>query len=132
MLEKLVAKFNLSDKVHFTGFVKDTEFLWQNCDLFCFPIRWQEPFGLVCIESMAHGVPVAAFDLGGVREYLVDTKHGFTVPEHGDMKKVLRHVYQNHEVLLPEMSRYAVELVKEKFSEEKFITAFNKLCEVLK
>jgi glycosyltransferase involved in cell wall biosynthesis len=81
---------------------------------------------------MAHGVPVAAFDLGGVREYLVDTKNGFTVPEHGDMNKVLRHVYQNHEVLLPEMSRYAVELVKEKFSEEKFITAFNKLCEVLK
>ena len=70
ILEKMVEKFKLCDKVKFTGFVSEPEKLWDDCDVFFFPIRWQEPFGLVVLEAMAHGVPVAAFDLGGVREHL--------------------------------------------------------------
>lgn len=33
-----------------------------------FPIRWEEPFGLVLIEAMACGTPVLAADRGAVRE----------------------------------------------------------------
>ncbi len=33
------------------------------------PSRWQEPFGLVGLEALAHGVPVVAWDSGGVREW---------------------------------------------------------------
>jgi glycosyltransferase involved in cell wall biosynthesis len=79
MLENMVKKFNLQNKVIFTGFVSDTEKLWDNCDVFCFPIRWQEPFGLVGLEASAHGIPTVAFDLGGVREWLSDEK---TVLQH--------------------------------------------------
>lgn len=31
--------------------------------------RWQEPFGIVGLEALARGVPVAAWDSGGVREW---------------------------------------------------------------
>ena len=31
--------------------------------------RWQEPFGIVGLEALANGVPVAAWDSGGVREW---------------------------------------------------------------
>jgi glycosyltransferase involved in cell wall biosynthesis len=31
--------------------------------------RWQEPFGLVGLEASTHGVPVVAWDSGGVREW---------------------------------------------------------------
>ena len=31
--------------------------------------RWQEPFGIVGLEALASGVPVAAWDSGGVREW---------------------------------------------------------------
>ena len=132
MLEDMVKKFKLDDKVRFAGFVSEPENLWQNCDLFCFPIRWQEPFGLVGLEAMAHGVPVAAFDLGGVREWLTDTENGYAVPEGTDMGRVFRLVYQQHDVLLPEMSRCCFASIREKFSEEKFISKFNELFEVLK
>ena len=37
-----------------------------------FPIRWQEPFGMVLIEAMACGTPVAAVALGAVPDLVVD------------------------------------------------------------
>src|SRR5256885_12124170 len=40
-----------------------------------FPIRWNEPFGMVMIEAMACGTPVIAFPEGAVPE-VVD--HGRT------------------------------------------------------
>jgi glycosyltransferase involved in cell wall biosynthesis len=44
-----------------------------------FPIQWDEPFGLVLIESMACGTPVIAFDKGAVPELVVQGKTGFVV-----------------------------------------------------
>ena len=131
MLEKMVENFHLCDNVHFKGFVSDTEDLWENCDIFFFPVRWQEPFGLVGLEAMAHGVPVVAFDLGGVREWLIDNKNGFAVPEGGDAGAVLKKMFAHPELFFNRMSHAGRELVKEKFSEEVFIKKFNELCEDL-
>ena len=130
MLEKMVEKFHLRDKVTFSGFVSTPEDLWENCDIFCFPIRWQEPFGLVGVEAMAHGVPVVAFDRGGIREYLEDGRNGFAVQTLADMASAFRRMHQHD--LLPRMSRCALETVKNKFSEENFIRKFHELCEVQK
>ncbi len=44
-----------------------------------FPILWEEPFGLVMIESMACGTPVIAFARGSVKEIVVDGKTGFII-----------------------------------------------------
>jgi len=33
------------------------------------PSRWQEPFGIVGLEALSLGVPVVAYDSGGVREW---------------------------------------------------------------
>ena len=33
------------------------------------PSRWQEPFGIVGLEALQYGVPVAAYDSGGIREW---------------------------------------------------------------
>ncbi|MDZ4691023.1 glycosyltransferase family 4 protein [Terricaulis sp.] len=44
-----------------------------------FPIDWEEPFGLVMIESMACGTPVIAFGRGSVPEVIDDGVTGFIV-----------------------------------------------------
>jgi glycosyltransferase involved in cell wall biosynthesis len=44
-----------------------------------FPIDWEEPFGMVMIESMACGTPVVAFRRGSVPEVLEDGVTGFLV-----------------------------------------------------
>ena len=132
LLENMVDKLGLRNKVSFTGFVSEPEKLWQDCDVFCFPIRWQEPFGLVSLEAMAHGIPVVAFDLGGAREYLTDTVNGFAVPEKGDMNAAFSRIYEHHRTLLPALSQAASKTAEENFSEENFINNFRKLTEGLK
>lgn len=52
-----------------------------------FPIRWEEPFGLVLIESMACGTPILAFRGGAVPEIVVDGKTGFVSDSLDDMIK---------------------------------------------
>jgi glycosyltransferase involved in cell wall biosynthesis len=33
------------------------------------PSRWQEPFGIAGLEALSLGVPVVAWDSGGIREW---------------------------------------------------------------
>src|SRR6202043_1437770 len=42
-----------------------------------FPIEWDEPFGLVMIESMACGTPVLALACGSVPEVVCDGASGW-------------------------------------------------------
>ena len=45
------------------------------------PIRWEEPFGLVMVESMAAGTPVTAFRRGAAPEIIDDGVTGFVVDD---------------------------------------------------
>ena len=133
MLEKMAAKYKLQNKVHFTGFVSDTESLWENCDILFFPSRWQEPFGLVGLEAMAHGVPVIAFDTGGVREWLSDLENGIIVPEKATVSagEKLAELCLEHPERLSVMGKKGMKIAKEKFSEENFVKKFSSLTEVV-
>jgi glycosyltransferase involved in cell wall biosynthesis len=42
-----------------------------------FPSKWHEPFGRTIIEAFAHGTPVIASALGGVKELVTDNYNGF-------------------------------------------------------
>jgi glycosyltransferase involved in cell wall biosynthesis len=44
------------------------------------PSTWPEPFGIVGIETMAHGLPAVAFEVGGVADWLGDGATGALVP----------------------------------------------------
>ena len=134
MLEHKVKEAALDCRVHFTGFVSDTESLWENCDVLFFPSRWQEPFGLVGLEAMAHSVPVIAFDTGGVREWLSDSENGIIVPEKATVAagEKLAELCLKHPERLAEMGKKGMEIAKEKFSEENFVKRFRKLAEGLK
>jgi glycosyltransferase involved in cell wall biosynthesis len=52
------------------------ELLTRGC-AFVFPIRWEEPFGLVVIEAMACGMPVVARPGGAVADLVVEGETGF-------------------------------------------------------
>lgn len=51
--------------------------LLGNAAITLFPITWDEPFGLVMVESMATGTPVIALNRGSVPEVISHGKSGF-------------------------------------------------------
>lgn len=55
-----------------------------------FPVEWEEPFGLVMIESMLVGTPVVAFARGSVPEVVEDGVTGFIVKDVREMAARLR------------------------------------------
>ena len=81
-LQQKASDEGLGDRVHFTGWLNagPLEHLYTRADLVVFPSVWDEPFGLVGIEAMAHGVPVVAFEVGGVSEWLTEGVGGWGVP----------------------------------------------------
>src|SRR3989339_450055 len=85
-----VIKPNIDDNfIHHFGFLdKDKlKIHYQNAKLFLFPIKWEEPFGLVMIESMACGTPVVAYARGSVPEIVKDGETGFIVnPSDDDVR----------------------------------------------
>jgi glycosyltransferase involved in cell wall biosynthesis len=54
--------------------------LFAVTDLVVVPSVWPEPLGLTGIEAGHHGLPVAAFAVGGIREWLVDGINGYSAP----------------------------------------------------
>jgi glycosyltransferase involved in cell wall biosynthesis len=63
--------------------------LLQNARATLFPIEWEEPFGLVMIESMACGTPVVATRYGAVPEVIEHGQSGIIVDDYRDMAKAL-------------------------------------------
>jgi glycosyltransferase involved in cell wall biosynthesis len=85
---------HLSDRIRFVGEVPHDEKLrlLAGARGTLFPIRWNEPFGLVMIESLACGTPVLAFPEGAVPEVIVDGETGFLVDSEGDMADAIASV----------------------------------------
>lgn len=75
-------KPRLSKKIQYLGELSQKELIkiYQNAKATLYPIEWEEPFGLIMVESMACGTPVIAFDRGSVSEIIKNGKTGFVVP----------------------------------------------------
>ncbi|RMD51869.1 glycosyltransferase family 1 protein [Candidatus Parcubacteria bacterium] len=80
--ESMAKKYNLSDKVIFTGRVSDKELpsLYALSDAHILPaIDESEAFGLVTLEAAASGLPSIVSDLPGVRTVVEPEKTGLLV-----------------------------------------------------
>ncbi|MBV8079958.1 MAG: glycosyltransferase family 4 protein [Actinobacteria bacterium] len=74
---------HLNDRIEYVGEVSHGEKveLLQHARVTLFPIEWEEPFGLVMIESMACGTPVVATRWGAVPEVIEHGRSGIIVDD---------------------------------------------------
>ena len=90
-----------------------------------FTSQWEEPFGLVIIESMASGTPVLALNRGAAPEVIVHGKTGFIVNDEDEMVRATRDVGS----IKPEDCRRHVE---RNFSREimakRYLDVYRKIC----
>jgi glycosyltransferase involved in cell wall biosynthesis len=85
-LENLADEWALLSRVTFTGWLDPTAVASHIVQAAVVVVSsiWPEPFGLVGIEAMARARPVVAFDVGGVRGWLLPGKTGLLAPS-GDV-----------------------------------------------
>ena len=78
---------HLSSEIEYLGEVTHGEKveLLQHARATLFPIEWEEPFGLVMIESMACGTPVIATRIGAVPEVIEHGRSGIIVDDYREM-----------------------------------------------
>ncbi len=59
--------------------------LFSRARAFLNPIEWEEPFGMVMLESLALGCPVISFERGATSEIIADGRTGFLVQRLDEM-----------------------------------------------
>jgi glycosyltransferase involved in cell wall biosynthesis len=75
----LRSELGLDDQIQFVGFRSDIPELLSLFDVFVLP-SIAEACPIVVLEAMAMECPVVATDVGGVREEIPDSDHGWVVP----------------------------------------------------
>ncbi len=80
--------------IKYVGPVNDEQkkVLLQKAKAFLFPIKWEEPFGIVMAEAMACGVPVIGFKRGSVPEVVKDGVNGFIVDDVNGMIEAVKRI----------------------------------------
>jgi glycosyltransferase involved in cell wall biosynthesis len=91
--------------------------LLQNARATLFPIEWEEPFGLVMIESMACGTPVIATRRGAVPEVIEHGRGGLIVDHYRAMPLAL----EEADAIDPWECRHYVE---ERFAPERMVADY--------
>jgi glycosyltransferase involved in cell wall biosynthesis len=115
---------HLVDGIDYLGEVSHGEKveLLQNARATLFPIEWEEPFGLVMIESMACGTPVIATRHGAVPEVIEDDVSGIVVDNYREMPAAL----DRADALDPlECRRY----VEERYAPERMVEDYLRVYE---
>ncbi len=68
-LKHLTRQLELDGIIHFTGWVHDKRAFYDQLNVFCIPSR-EEPFGIIALDTLAHGCPLISTRAKGLVEIL--------------------------------------------------------------
>lgn len=128
-LEKMVEKLGITDRVLFTGFLSqfDLDRVYTLANV-CVMTSVSEPFGLVVLEAMKHGVPVIVPRHAGVTEVV---RHCLRI-DYWDIDSIAEEILAviNNDSLAEELARNAAQEVAKltwKRAARKLITVYHRL-----
>lgn len=125
-LKEKVIKYNISDRVHFLGFLPENQLkqAYADCDIFVLPsVARSEAFGIVQLEAMIYRKPVINTRLpSGVPYVSIHGKTGFTVqPEnYRQLAKAIEILCENKN-LREKFGKSALKRVMTEFNEKHII-----------
>jgi len=114
--------------IEFIGYTKPTDF-YKKVNITICPSIWEEPFGRVVIESMAHGVPVIGSRIGGIKELIDNEETGllFNSGSKKDLINKIKYFYNNK----TKINNYRIECIKKskQFSSDSVIKQHMRVIE---
>ncbi len=124
--DEKIAVHKDNDKVEIVGEVNDEQkrYYLQKSKALLFPVKWEEPFGIVMAESMACGTAVIAFNRGSVPEVIEDGKTGFIVNNVNEMADAIKKIDTLDKSYI---RKEAVERFSPKIIALQYIAIFNEL-----
>jgi glycosyltransferase involved in cell wall biosynthesis len=118
-LKGLAREHGVADRLILREWVDRTKIrsVFEETSVFVFPSIWPETLGIVGLEALATGVPVVAFEVGGVPEWLIPEKTGkiARLKDAADAGQAIRELIDNPS-LQQEMGRNGLALIAERFS----------------
>jgi len=78
-LRHLARDLGIEERVRFLGYRQDMTNVYAGLDV-AVNAAWREAFGMVVVEPMACGIPVAGTDAGGIPEIIRHGENGFLFP----------------------------------------------------
>ena len=78
-LHAYVREHALTQRVVFTGSVRNVEDYLRAAEIFAFPTE-DEAFGIALVEAMAAGLACVATAVGGIKDIIRDRENGLLVP----------------------------------------------------
>ena len=95
-LEKMVHEMGIAEYITFTGFVRDITEIYSFTDVAVLS-SWSEGLPQSLLQAMAAGVPVAATNVGGIPEVVVNDKTGMLVEpgDHEALGKAIVRILKN-------------------------------------
>jgi len=95
-LKNLARQYQIIDKCHFVGVVKDKLAFFKDVDILCVSSR-EEPFGLVILEGFLYSTLVIASDTDGAKLLINDQQNGliFKNESSQDLVEKIKQVIKN-------------------------------------
>ena len=100
--------------------------LYSSAKVYCHP-RIAEHFGLTPIEAMSQGVPVVAYDSGGIRETITHGETGYLAESDEELIKYVMQMLALEHSKWTEMQRKAIRKAHE-FSPDRFVRSIRALA----
>ena len=90
-VEEAVRRLGVAGRVSLPGWTDHAGMaaLYRSARVVVLPSLWQEPFGITGLEAHYMARPVVAYDVGGVRDWLLSGETGLIVPP-GDVEALAR------------------------------------------
>lgn len=118
-----------SSLIKYVGSVNDEQKLYylQRAKAFLFPVKWEEPFGIVMAEAMSCGVPVIGFGRGSVPEVVKNEETGYIVDNVDEMINAVKNIdkIDRNKVRNDCVERFSLEVIAKQYL-DLFEKAINK------
>jgi glycosyltransferase involved in cell wall biosynthesis len=122
-----IQQYGLADRFKMHGHVNNMNAFYRNINIYINTSR-HEGTPMTVLEAMSRGIPVLAFNHGGIKEIITDGTDGFLIPP-GDMhlfaEKILKLAGDND--CLSEMGNNAFAKITSNYSSGKMVASYKLL-----